>query len=173
MKIKKFLGFIVLVALIALPVKANAESYGISWGSKCETDPTDSDYCTITVTGTISDGGSISTALDATMSLQGLEYISAQGNGNWLISVNGTQVTLAPSAPETAANFTIGTMRFKKISDPCKATFVCKGKTVTVTPPVSNPKTGNALPYAVIGAGIVIAGAVYYITRKNTKLYKI
>ena len=25
----------------------------------------------------------------------------------------------------------------------------------------------------VIGAGIVIAGAVYYVTRKNTKLYKI
>ena len=74
---------------------------------------------------------------------------------------------------ETNGSFTIGTIRFQKISEPCKAVFTCNEETKTVTPPVKNPKTGNALPYAVIGAGIVIAGAVYYVTRKNTKLYKI
>ena len=173
MKIKKFLGFMALAVLVILPIKANAASYGIGWSDTCKEDPNDSNYCTVTITGTISDGGSISTALAATMTLQGLEYDSAQGSGNWLVTVSGTEITMTPSSPETNSQFTVGTIRFKKISTPCKAEFVCEGKKTTVTPPVTNPKTGNALPYAVIGAGIVIAGAVYYVTRKNTKLYKI
>lgn len=173
MKIKKFLGFIALVVLVALPIKANAAGYGIDWGSECVTDSSNSDYCTVTIKGSITDGGSISAPLSATMSLQGLSYVSAEGSSNWSVTVSDNQIIMTPSAPETNGTFTIGTIRFQKISEPCKATFTCEGETKTVTPPVKNPKTGNALPYAVIGAGIVIAGVVYYVTRKNTKLYKI
>lgn len=173
MKIKKFLGFIALAALIVLPIKANAAGYSIDWGKECVTDASNSDYCTITITGNITDGGSISTPLSATMTLQGLNYISSEGTSNWNVSVSDNQIIMTPSAPETNGTFTIGTIRFQKISEPCKATFTCNEETKTVTPPVKNPGTGKALPYAVIGAGIVIAGVVYYVTRKNTKLYKI
>ena len=38
---------------------------------------------------------------------------------------------------------------------------------------VSNPQTGNFLPYVVIIAGLSLAISVYTISRKNTKLYKI
>jgi hypothetical protein len=38
---------------------------------------------------------------------------------------------------------------------------------------VSNPQTGNFLPYAVIAAGVVLAIAVFTVSRKNNKLYKI
>ena len=175
MKIKKFLGFMALAVLVILPIKANAASYGIGWSNSCTPDPNDKDYCTVTITGTISDGGSISTALAATMTLQNMEYISAEGSGNWLVTVSGAEITMTPSSPEANSQFTIGTLRFKKINsaEKCKVEITCEGKKTTVTPPVTNPKTGNALPYAVIGAGIVIAGAVYYVTRKNTKLCKI
>lgn len=38
---------------------------------------------------------------------------------------------------------------------------------------VTNPQTGNSMPYLVIIAGIVLAVGVFTISRKNTKLYKI
>ncbi len=38
---------------------------------------------------------------------------------------------------------------------------------------VSNPQTGNFVPYIVIIAGIALAVGVFTISRKNTKLYKI
>lgn len=38
---------------------------------------------------------------------------------------------------------------------------------------VSNPQTGNFLPYVVIIAGIALAVGVFTISRKNNKLYKI
>jgi hypothetical protein len=38
---------------------------------------------------------------------------------------------------------------------------------------VSNPQTGNFLPYVVIGAGIALAAIVFTVSRKNNKLYKI
>ncbi len=51
------------------------------------------------------------------------------------------------------------------------------GKVVTETEYnaacVTNPKTGNFLPYVVVGAGIIIAISVFAITRKNNRLYKI
>lgn len=174
MKIKKFLGFIALAALIVLPIKANAATGVIFNDNKaCTPDPNDSDYCTVTITGFNDQGSTVSTPFTSTMTLQGVEYVSSEGSNNWSITVTGNQVVMTPSAPETSESFNIGVLRFKVISTPCSLTFECNDKTTTITPPVKNPKTGNALPYAVIGAGIVIAGAVYYVTRKNTKLYKI
>lgn len=38
---------------------------------------------------------------------------------------------------------------------------------------VTNPQTGNFVPYALIAAGIALAIGVFTISRKNTKLYKI
>lgn len=38
---------------------------------------------------------------------------------------------------------------------------------------VTNPKTGNFLPYTIVGAGIVLIISVFAITRKNNKMYKI
>ncbi len=38
---------------------------------------------------------------------------------------------------------------------------------------VTNPKTGSFLPYIALGTGLVLAGVVFAISRKNNKLYKI
>ncbi len=66
-------------------------------------------------------------------------------------------------------------------------TYVCKvvdgkyyGKNGTVVTEdvynsecVSNPQTGNFLPYVVIASGIALAAIVFTVSRKNNKLYKI
>ena len=36
-----------------------------------------------------------------------------------------------------------------------------------------NPATGGSLPYAIIAAGVLLAGGVYVATRKKNKLYNI
>jgi hypothetical protein len=38
---------------------------------------------------------------------------------------------------------------------------------------VSNPQTGNFLPYVVIATGIALAAIVFTVSRKNNKLYRI
>lgn len=39
--------------------------------------------------------------------------------------------------------------------------------------PTENPKTGNFLPYAVVIIGIALAGGVYSVTRKKSKIYNV
>ena len=175
MKIKKILGFIALAVLVILPIKASAASYGISW---TESEVDSEGYFTVTVKGTQSGGGQLSN-FSADMTMQNVEYVegSITGNGTWTGQVTGSTVVFTSSSPVTDSEFVVGTLKFKKSDtaiENCNVTFVCNGTTKTVTPETpENPKTGNALPYAVIGAGIAIAGTVYYVTRKNTKLYKI
>lgn len=171
MKIKKFLGFIALAALVILPIKANAASWGLTYPSVNDNEG----YTTVTVKGTQTDH--TSSAFNVTMELTNMELISYEGVGTWTVTASGTTLSFVSSTPVTDSEFTIATLKFKKIDTAaeCKVVFRCEDQVKTVAPNVtpSNPKTGNALPYAVIGTGIVIAGVVYFVTRKNTKLYKI
>ena len=175
---KKFLGFIALAVLVLLPIRAYAETYGISYTSNGEPDA--EGYFTITVKGTQSGGGSLK-EFDTTMTLTNVEYVpdSFVGSGDWIgVSQEGMKLTFTASVPVQDSSFTIGTLKFKKVNtaEECKVVFTCNGTTKTVTPDkktVKNPKTGSALPYAVIGVGIVMAIGVYYVTRRNVKLYKI
>ena len=175
MKMKKLLGFIALAVLVILPIKASAATYGIAFEKTEETD----DYFVVTIkakqdTANTFTAGSYS----ATMTIkEGAQYVegSATGNGNWAITVSGNQIIMTLGTGQTELEAIVGTLKFNKIaSTNCDVLFECNGKTTTVTPSTpNNPKTGNALPYAVIAVGMGIAGAVYYVTRKNTKLYKI
>ena len=36
-----------------------------------------------------------------------------------------------------------------------------------------NPQTGSFLPYTLIIVGIALAGGLYYITKKNNKMYQV
>lgn len=171
MKIKRFLVFIVMAMLLVLPIKANAASYSLSYEESQDSDGN----TLVTVKGAQTDHTSYSFTVD--MTLNNMELIDAQGSGNWTITVSGTTLTFTSNTPETSSEFTLGTLKFKKVNaaEKCDVLFTCNGETKKVTPdkPVTNPKTGNVLPYAVIVSGLVIAGTVYYVTRKNTKLYKI
>ena len=173
---KKFLGFIALVVLVVLPLKVNAESYGINWEG---TKPDDDGYFTVTVKGTQTGGGTIDNFV-ATMTLNNVEYVDGAEvtNGQWSVIRESTKLTFTSGVAVSDANFTVATLKFKKIDTAaeCSVVFECLGTTKTVTPnpkTTKNPKTGSALPYAVIAVGAMMAVAVYYVTRKNTKLYRI
>jgi hypothetical protein len=171
MKIRKFLGFIALAVLVVLPIKANAETWGLSYPYETDSEG----YTVVTVKGTQTDH--TSTSYSVSMTLTNMELVSAEGVGTWIVNQSGTELTFTSTTPVTDSEFTIATLKFKKIdsSQECNVVFKCDTQTKTVTPSktTTNPTTGNILPYAVIMAGIVIAGTVYYVTRKNTKLYKI
>ena len=174
MKIKKFLGFIALAVVVLLPMSAKAASWGLSYPYEEDSEG----YTVVTIKGS-QDGttSAFANALTVEMTLNNLELVSAEGNDAWTVTATGNTLTLIPSTPVTDAKFTIGTLKFKKIDTAaeCNVKFVCQDqvKTVDPNPTPENPKTGNVLPYAVIVAGIGIAGAVYYVTRKNNKLYNI
>ena len=173
---KKLLGFIALVVLVALPLKVNAASFGISWDGDGKAD--DEGYFTVTVKATQQGGGTIDN-FSATMTLQNVEYVDGAEvtSGQWSVVRDGTKLTFTSGVAVSDASFQVATLKFKKIdtAQDCSVLFECNGTKKTVTPgkTPTNPKTGSALPYAVIAVGGMLAVAVYYVTRKNTKLYRI
>ena len=174
MKIKRFLGFIALAVAILLPMSAKALSYGMNNEFKQVTNADG----TITVDLDFwQDEGNSVTNLSTTMVLENVEIVSVDGVGTWTVTQTGNDLNLITSAPETRTAFTAAKVTYKTINtaEKCGIDFVCNGTTTEVAPETTpeNPKTGNVLPYAVIVAGIAIAGAVYYVTRKNNKLYNI
>ena len=172
MKVKKFLGFIALAVAVLLPMSAKAATWGMSFDKTEETD----EYFVVTITAKQDQVGAFTAnAYQATMTMEeGAQFDSYTSNGNWTVTVSGNTVTMVLSENMTALETVVGTLKFKKIgTENCDVLFECNGKTSTVTPKPENPKTGNVLPYAVIVAGIGLAGAVYYVTRKNNKLYNI
>lgn len=174
---KKFLGFIALAVLVILPIKASAATRSISFVDNGDFDA-DTGYFTVTVKGTQSGGSSITDPIQSTMTLTNVEYVDGEEvvNGSWNVYREGTTLTFTPSVAVSDSSFTIVTLKFKKIdaNAECGVLFQCNDVTKKITPgKVTNPKTGSALPYAVIMSGIVIACGVYYVTRKNAKLYKI
>lgn len=173
MKMKKLLGALVLAVMVILPIKVSAATYSITWGDQCDTDK--DGYCLVKPVLNQS-GGASTDILKATMTLSNMEFVSAEGNEEWNIEVNGLSIIFTPKSgqPITAATSKLGTLKFKKTGDPCAITFTCEEVTKTIEPkPITPNKTGNFLPYAVIFSGIAIAGGVYYVTRRNNKFYKI
>lgn len=176
MKIKKFLGFIGLAVLVILPLRVKAAEQGI----KVEKS-TQGDYTVVTLKYVQSGGQSVS-SIPISMTMQNAELVEGGviPQGTWVVQEqSATGITFVSSTPITDAEFTVATFTFRKTGgaqDKCQIDFKYGNQTekVPVGPSTpENPKTGNVLPYAVIVAGIVVAGGVYYITRKNTKLYKI
>lgn len=174
MKIKRFLGFIALAVAVFLPMSAKAATWGMSFEKTEETD----EYFVVTIKANQDQANAFTAgAYQATMTIEdGAQYVegSATSNGDWFVTVTGNTITMTLANNMTDLTGVVGTLKFNKVSDEnCNVLFTCDGKTTTVTPTPENPKTGNVLPYAVIVAGITIAGVVYYVTRKNNKLYNI
>ena len=173
---KKILGFIALAVLLVLPIKAHAASYGISWtGTKADAEG----YFTVTVKASQTGNNSME-SFSSTMTLTNVEFIDegSEGIGTWRVTRDGLNLQFISTVPVSDASFEVATLKFKKVNtaEECSVLFTCDNgtsKTVTPSETVNNPKTGNALPYAVIAVGAMMAVGVYYVTRRNAKLYKI
>ena len=175
---KKIMGLIFLIALVViLPAKVNAASWGMTYDS---TDQDTDGYFTVTLKGFQSDNPNGIESMSTTMTLTNVELVGEPvSSGTWTVVREGNTLNFVTSVAVTDPEFTLATLTFKKTGaadDKCSITFKCNEVEKTVAPKtktVKNPKTGNVLPYAVIMVGIVMAVGVYYITRSNTKLYKI
>ncbi len=175
MKIKKYLGMIAIALLIALPIKANAATTSVSYNKVEESNGRFKVNIVVNQTG-----GNTMNELSASMKLENAEFVQGSeiGNNGWSVNVSGDQIYFSNSVAETASEFTIGSLEFISkgtAGQNCSVVFTCLQvpKTVELTKTTENPKTGNFMPYAVIAVGVALAGGVYYVTRKNTKLYKI
>ena len=177
---KKLLGFIALVALLVIPFKVSAAQYEVSYTNNGDID-TEGNF-TVTVKVRQSGNSSV-TDFSTTMSLTNVTFIpeGTVTNKGWTVTqdpANPNKLNFSSGVALTDSSFTVATLKFKKIDTAaeCNVLFECEGTTKTVTPdktPTENPTTGAVLPYAVIAVGVVMAGAVYYVTRRNTKLYRI
>lgn len=183
MKIKRFLGFIALAVAILLPMSANAATIRIpeKYGELPYVKNADGTY-TADIPLILVDGTSWTEAIPLQISRINTEIVSVEGVGIWTYSQTGDTIGdtiyLTPTAPETRTGEFVAAKITYKVVDPsvkpCEFAVACnQSKAEVVIKDVENPKTGNVLPYAVIVGGIAIAGAVYYVTRKNNKLYNI
>ena len=181
---KRVLGLIVLAMMVVLPMKVNA-ALDFS-GFTCDDKVTAADGSvtkTCYITGKATNGSSIST-FTGTFTSQTPVSSSSFTIATIVFSVDNTAekcaVQLIPCYDESG-NFGCGNAvevteeQFCKVVD---GTYYGKdGSVVTAdvynAQCVTNPQTGNFVPYVVIIAGIALAVGVFVISRKNTKLYRI
>ena len=183
---KKFISFIALVmAIVIIPMGVDAASIVPKCEKSC---PTEGGKCTstckINVEGNTAEINSFSATLEIVGSGVTVKSLTP-GDGWQKISpsdaeLSGTSIPLSLIASNniTASNFTLATFTLEiessaadcslRISNPTT------GSEVTVEiETTTETKTGAALPIAIIGCGVIGAGLIYSVTKKNKKMYKI
>ncbi|MBE6140625.1 MAG: hypothetical protein E7172_03725 [Firmicutes bacterium] len=180
---KRFLSILVvgIIGIILVsPVSADAASIDLKCtkNQKLDADGNFTETCTVTMSGNTT---AISTFTAKVQVTEGLVVDNATGTGNWNAEYSNGNLVFTNTTVEgdSSADITFGTFTVKVPKDAKE----CKIKIqpvsidlpeVNIEIPVEKPtETGASLPLIILGSGIIIAGAVYVVTRRNTKLYKI
>lgn len=116
-------------------------------------------------------------------------FTSTQAVSGSVVTIGSVVIDVKKAAPNDNCDFSytpcVGSSCFDKViiteKNICKivnGTYYGKNGNVVTEEVynaecVTNPQTGNFVPYALIAAGIALAIGVFTISRKNTKLYKI
>lgn len=182
---KKVCYFIALIALVILPIKANAEStldYKIS-------NPDANGVYTVEIFQKVGEGTPYS-AFDGNLVAQHCLIQAIDGTTDFQISPassidpSGTTAHIITTYVNSVYNGTgqqVKVAEFKYMHDPAytgdevyKVTLSISGSPdVVITEKTTpNAKTGSALPYVAIIGGIALIGAAYAISRRSTKLYR-
>lgn len=185
--------FVFVVGLIVvMPFAVKANELTFSSEKKCEA-PDAEGYCYMSVVIGMKDisGELNDVEVKITFNSSEVKYDSFIGQNAW---ENMGDTSIANKAINlkftningnfTGSTTTFGTFVYKypsTLSDlDCSAEISYLGKkvtttetTTTTTTTVSNPSTGVSLPLAILAGGLVIAGVVYYVSKRNTKMYKI
>lgn len=180
---KKFLGFIALALFVILPLSVNAT---IKTDFSCSEETKNSEgqtikVCTIAVTTT---NGEAIQAYEGDLTLTNvtLDEASVKGKGAFTnVAVLGNTISFSAAEPQSGERIEIG--EFTVIVDTTKTNCsvvlvptsadVEKDEVKVDVTPVENPKTGSAVSYIAIGAGVLLVAGAYVLSRKNTKMYKI
>lgn len=183
---KKVCYFLALIALIILPIKVSAETvieYEIS-------NPDSNGLYTVQIFEKVGEGTPISN-FNATIIGQHCLIKSVSGTDQFTtdatsspIDPSGTSATILTTYTNgiyTGTGEKIKVAEFTYIHDPAytgdeefKVTLSTPGSTdvIITEKTTSNVKTGSALPYVGLAAGIVLVASAYIISRRSTKLYR-
>ena len=185
---KKLLSIIALAVFLVLPFKANAEGTI----ELKQTEGTDGVY-TVEVYVKVAAGTTYS---DFNATLSATNAIIQEINGtdlfpkveeNSSLATDGSTARISTkyaSATElvyTGTGEAVKVAEFKYIHDPnagadaeCVVKVIPEGGTERTVSPTKteNPKTGSALPYVGICAGIALIAGAYLVSKKSTKLYR-
>lgn len=185
MCVKRFLGIMTMViagVLFLAPTKADAARIELKCtdSEQLQENQTFLKTCTISLTGNTQavDGFTGTITLSEGLTL-GTEVIDGEG---WIGQITGNTITFTPStlgSSVTAETIVFGSFTVNVPAD-AKNCNIRISPTNMPVPEVTveieveqQTQTGVALPMVVIGCGVVVAGVVYYLSKKNTKLYKI
>ena len=193
---KKILNlFFVLVVglIIALPYAVKAGEITFDAKKNCET-PDAEGYCSTAVTLGMKDNTGSLNNVEITISFNSSEvkFGSFTGQNGWE-NMGDTSITNKTiklkftnlSGDVTSSTTTFGTFVYKYPStltdSDCSATIngvsvettTTTETTTTETKETVNPSTGVSLPVVILVSGLAIAGVVYYVSKRNTKMYKI
>ena len=182
---KKFLSIIALALFVVLPMSVNAT---IKTEFNCGEQTKNSEgqtikECTIAVSTT--EGEAIQNydadlvLTNVTLDKDSVKGVGAFDNANLLVMEN----TLHFEAPTPQSGERIEIGKFNVIVDTtktkCNITLVPTSadidqeKVEVDVTPVENPKTGSAVSYIAIGAGVLLVAGAYVLSRKNTKMYNV
>ena len=177
---------------MALPLAVNAEEVTFDATKNCETPDADG-YCSTSVVLGMKDITSALNDVEITINFNSSEvvYGSFKGQNGWEnvgeTSIKNKTIKLTfknVNGDVTSSTTTFGTFVFKYPSTltdlDCSATI--NGVTIKTTETTTettekketvNPSTGVSLPVAILVCGAAVAGVVYYVSKRNTKMYKI
>lgn len=185
MCVKRFLGIMTMViagVLFLAPTKADAARITLDCqgSEQLQENQTYLKTCTIGLTGNTGavDGFTGTITLSEGLTL-GANVNASEG---WIGQITGNTITFTPTTLGSSVSTETIVFGTFTVNVPADA----KNCNIRVTPTnISAPEvtveieveqqtqTGVALPMVVIGCGVVVAGVVYYLSKKNTKLYKI
>ena len=181
-KYLSLLSVLVIALVVILPITAKATVKTNFSCSEHKKDDQGRTYETCTLSVTTTAGESISSYEgELTLTNVTLDESTLTGSGAFSAVALGNTLSFTASTPQTGETIAIGS--FNVIVDdtksechvvltPTSADVDKSPVTVDVTP-VENPKTGSAVSYIAIGAGLLLIAGAYVVSRKNTKMYKI
>lgn len=183
---KKILSFLVVGVMGLLLYMPSALAEQITFNCKKDCELTSNDTCVSTCTFGISGNTAAISQWKAKVTLTPADKVQMgeiKLNDGWTLLPNEDKTTIelistdpaGVSTPEIVfGSFTV-TMPRDLGDETCKITLKPEGLEVieeTITPE-PQPSTGVTLPLIVLGCGLAVAVGAYYVTKKNTKMYKI
>lgn len=178
---KKLLSFLVIGVVAVLPLSVKAFSLVPSCEKSC---PTEDGKCEQTCKIEVKNNTDSLTSIAPTLTITGdsdkITLKSIQGGEGWEASQtrdgNVINLSFLATSPVTASNFTLATFVLELEDKATDCSLSLKNGEVTVeieTDVTEEVETGATIPLAILACAVVAGGAIYLVTKKNKKLYKI
>lgn len=180
---KKFLSVLLVGLLGVVLYMPYAYAAEVKFSCEKNCDLTSDDTCVSTCTFGVSGNTTKLSSFNAVIELspESVQMGEIKLNEGWENMGSGTTLSLISTTEGgvSDADITFGTFTVTMPRDlqgaSCKITLKPTGMSTVeqVVEVEQTPSTGVTLPLIVLGCGALVAFGAYYVTRKNTKMYKI